>query len=74
MHTSTNLRCGSYPGGSYTQTCRDIDYDQSNGMLTAACRQRNGAYNWTDLYAPDWGSGFDDIVNCDGELAANSCW
>jgi hypothetical protein len=71
MKTSTNLRCGGYPGGSYTQTCRDEDYDQDSSLLKAACRQRNGAYNWTEMYVPD---DYDDIVNCDGELALNYRW
>ena len=70
MHTSTNLHCGGYPGGSYTQSCEDIDYDPSTSLLSAGCRQRNGAWNMTDLYLPD---DYDDILNCDGILSLNYC-
>ena len=70
MKTSTNLRCGWYPGGSYTQTCENIQYDPDASFLQAACRRRNGAYNWTEMYVPEE---VDDIVNCDGVLALNNC-
>ncbi len=70
MHLSTDLRAG-YPGGTWTQTCEFKDYDQDSGLLTAVCRQRNGAMNWTELYVPEE---YDDIVNCDGWLQVDYCW
>jgi len=70
MKVTTDLHAG-YPGGSWTQTCDFKDYDQDTGLLKAACQQRNGALNWTEIYVPD---DYDDLLNCDGELRLNYCW
>ena len=70
MKIKTDLR-GGYPGGSYTQSCDFIDFDPGTHVLKAACKQRNGALNWTESFIPDV---YDDIVNCDGNLELNDCW
>jgi hypothetical protein len=70
MRTSTNIHSGWYPGGSYTQTCEDISFDPSTSYLQATCKQKNGAWNFTDLYLPGQ---YDDILNCDGVLTLNDC-
>ncbi|HWD28975.1 MAG TPA: CVNH domain-containing protein [Rhizomicrobium sp.] len=49
------------PGGSYTDSCRRVDYD--GDMLTASCRRRDGAWKNTFL---------DDAEDCDGRIVNNN--
>lgn len=69
MKIKTDIRSG-YPGGSYTQSCEEIEFDHSNNYLKAYCQSKNGAWDWSGIYVPD---DYDDIVNCDGNLGLNSC-
>jgi hypothetical protein len=70
MDTRTNLHSGWYPGGSYTQTCEDIEYQPETARLSANCIQRNGVRNFSEIYLP---YSYDDIQNCDGILTLNDC-
>src|SRR6201999_2338462 len=49
------------PGGSYSATCRHIQYD--GDMLTASCQRRDGS--WRNTYLPD-------ADNCEGSIGNNN--
>jgi hypothetical protein len=51
------------PAGSYRQTCREISF--SNGVLSAACRTRQGHWTRSELNHKDCAG---DVANDDGSL------
>ena len=58
---STPAEARWMPDGSYTNSCRHIDYD--GDMLTANCRRRDGSWKNTFL---------DDAEDCDGRIVNNN--
>ena len=61
------LRCSkgsAPPGGSYTQSCRDIRVE--NGLLSAQCRHSNG--QWTNSPPLAFGNCRNGIDNMEGTL------
>lgn len=76
MKVHTNLRAGQFFGGSYYETCDNIEENLSpdgNFMeINAICTQMNGARNFTSANVPMNYQG--DVSNCDGDLVLGSCW
>src|ERR1700761_3914846 len=61
LATTPAQAAGWAPGGSYTDSCRRVDYD--GDMLTASCRRRDGSWKNTFL---------DDAEDCDGRIVNNN--
>lgn len=70
----TQLRVGEwgYPGGPYIQTCKDIEWDEDTGKISARCQKKNGSWNDTTLTLSD-SLGSLDVENCDGVLHLGPC-
>jgi hypothetical protein len=57
---------GSPPGGSYTESCRDIYVD--GGVLYAQCKTRSGQWNPPDPKGLTYATCRNGIENIDGHL------
>lgn len=69
MNIKTGVKIG-YPGGSYTQSCENISYDPTSGLLRAECEDSSGSsFSTSVVVTPN----YDDIVNCNGYLVMNEC-
>lgn len=55
------------PGGSYSDSCRDVRYDGDS--LTAKCRRADGS--WRNTWLPNADNCDGNIVNDDGQLECN---
>ena len=60
----TPARAQWIPGGSYSESCRDIRYDGDS--LTARCRRLDGA--WRNTWLPNADNCDGNIVNDNGQL------
>jgi hypothetical protein len=71
MKTSTHLRAGDAPPGSYQFSCRAIRFSEQSRALDAECQEMNGRWSPDAIIVPpDWDG---DIANCNGMLVLGGC-
>lgn len=74
LRVRTMVRAGLIPAGDYTSSCKSIDFNETNKILSARCPKADGTWNNTTLLVPsNYGTdGFHNILTCNGVLTLGS--